>query len=357
MTKETPVKTPKARMSRRRALKFATIGAGAIGAATMAANPAVGAVAVGTSIAEDQGEDRTAEIQTALDEAFESGGGSVLLEEGTFNISSSLIIRANVTLMGCGAGTRIRATGTNFNWMIQLPANSHAASVRSMRIFGANVAGGIQVVTAGGGSFSGQDSYALIENVFLHDLRTNGVRVGFNFDTREVRLHNVVVLRANAGHGIQFNAVDSIISNCTTAGASGSGLLITGGNNRVTGHKSFFCGGSGISITGSRNQLSACQAQDNSIDGFRIEDAQDVCLSACNADSNGFVGFRIRRCEAVAASAITSLSRPGGVGEHVFGVRIQDSSMVRVTGVSRGNATNFGTSGQTNNVDANGLLS
>ena len=346
-------------MSRRRALKFATAGAGAIGVTTLAANPVVAAtatVAGATSIAATQG-DQTAQIQAALDDAFNSGGGSVLLEEGTFNISSSLYVRTHVTLMGSGAGTLIRATGENFNWMIQLPANSHAASVRSLRILGSNRAGGIQVLTSGPGEFSGSDSYALIENVFLHDLRTNGLRVGNGFDTRAIALHNVVVVRANAGHGIQFNAVDSIISNCTTAGASLSGLLISRGNNRVTNHKSFFCGINGIAVTGSRNQLSNCQSQDNSVDGFRIEDAEDVTLSSCMADSNNFVGFRIRRCEGVTASAISSFSRPGGVGEHTFGVRIQDSSMVHVSGVSRNNLTNFGTSGATNNIEDSGLLS
>ena len=87
-------KSPKETMSRRRALKFATAGAGAIGVTTLAAKPVVAATptVAGTSIAETPG-DQTAEIQAALDAAFDSGGdsGLVRLEEGTFNISSPLI--------------------------------------------------------------------------------------------------------------------------------------------------------------------------------------------------------------------------------------------------------------------------
>ena len=96
-------------MSRRKALKFATAGAGAIGVTTLAANPVVAATptVAGTSIAEAPGEDQTAEIQAALDAAFDAGGesGLVRLEEGTFNISSPLIVRTHVTLIGSGAGT------------------------------------------------------------------------------------------------------------------------------------------------------------------------------------------------------------------------------------------------------------
>ena len=351
-------KSPKETMSRRRALKFATAGAGAIGATTLAAKPVVAATptVAGTSIAATPG-DQTAEIQAALDAAFDSSGesGLVRLEEGTFNISSPLIVRTHVTLVGSGAGTRLRATGGNFDWMIQLPANSHAASVRSLRMLGSNAAGGIEVLTSGSGIFSGSDSYALIENVIIHNVRTTGVRVGNGSDTRAIRLHNVVVRSANGGHGIEFDAVDSIISNCETAGASLSGLAVLRANNRVSNHKSFFCDTNGIIVTGSRNQLSNCQSQDNEGDGFLIEDADDVTLSSCMADSNTSVGFRIRRCEGVTASGLLSFSR-GGNSQHTFGVRIQDSSMVHLSGVSRNNLTNFGTSGVINNIEDSGLL-
>ena len=352
--------TPNSAMSRRKALKFATAGAGAIGVTTLAANPVVAATptVAGTSIAEAPGEDQTAEIQAALDAAFDSGGdsGLVRLEEGTFNISSPLIVRTHVTLIGSGAGTRLRATGEDFDWMIQLPANSHAASVRSLRMLGSNTAGGIEVLTSGSGIFSGSDSYALIENVIIHNVRTTGVRVGNGSDTRAIRLHNVVVRSANGGHGIEFDAVDSIISNCETAGASLSGLAVLRANNRVSNHKSFFCDTNGIIVTGSRNQLSNCQSQDNEGDGFLIEDADDVTLSSCIADSNSSVGFRIRRCEGVTASGLLSFTRGGNVSQHTFGVRIQDSSMVHVSGVTRNNLTNFGTSGVTNNIEDSGLL-
>ena len=163
----------------------------------------------------------------------------------------------------------------------------------------------------------------------------------------------MIVLRAQS-IGILFFGVDSIISNCTVAGSGSDGFQIVGANNRLTGCKAFFNTGTGITVTGSRGQLSACQVQDNNGDGFKIENAQDVSLSACGADSNLFVGVRIRNCAGVTFSSASSISRAGRFVQR-FGVRIQDSSNSRITGVSRNNAVNLNVINSPT-VDTTGLL-
>ena len=352
-------------ISRRRALGFAAKSAGVAGAATvaMSVNQAMAAAAPTPddllpnnwfSIAPSQG-DQFSEIQEALDNAEEAGGGVVSLQSGTFQISNTLSIGENVTLMGEGAATRLRAIGS-FIWMVQFPASSFLAALKDIRLFGSGSAGGVNIVTAGTGTFSGNDAYVLIENVSIHDVGLNGVRVGTRnagFGTREVRLHNVIVLRAQS-IGILFFGVDSIISNCTVAGSGWDGFQIVGGNNRLTGCKAFFNTGSGITVTGSRGQLSACQVQDNDGDGFKIDDAQDVSLSACGADSNQFVGVRIRDCAGVTFSSASSISRAGRFVQR-FGVRIQNSSNSRITGVSRNNEINLHVINSPT-VDTTGLL-
>ena len=352
-------------ISRRRALGFAAKSAGVAGAATVAVsvNPAMAAAAPTPddllpnnwfSIAPSQG-DQFPEIQEALDNAEEAGGGVVSLQSGTFQIGNTLFIGENVTLKGEGAATRLRAIGS-FTWMVQFPASAFLAALKDIRLFGAGGAGGVNIVTAGSGTFSGNDSYVLIENVSIHDVGLNGVRVGTSnagFGTREVRLHNVIVLRAQS-IGILFFGVDSIISNCTVAGSGSDGFQIVGGNNRLTGCKAFFNTGSGITVTGNRGQLSACQVQDNSGDGFKIDNAEDVSLSACGADSNRFAGVRIRNCAGVTFSSASSISRAGRF-EQRFGVRIQDSSNSRITGVSRNNAINLNVVNSPT-VDTTGLL-
>ena len=355
-------------ISRRRALGFAAKSAGVAGAAAvaMSVNPAMAAATSSSpkppvapddwiTVASGTGNQAT-EIQEALDMADAQGGGIVYLERGTFRIAQTLTIGENVTLMGAGAATRLQAIGEEFNWMVEFKASSFLAALKDIQVFGANKAGGVNITTAGTGMFSGNDSYVLIENVSVHDVRFNGVRVGApvnGFGTREVRLHNVIVIRTQS-HGILFYGVDSIISNCTVAGSGFDGFHIDGGNNRLTGCKAFFNTGTGITVNGSRSQLSACQAQDNNGDGFKIDNANDVSLSACGADSNQFVGVRIRNCAGVSFSSASSISRAGRFTQR-FGVRIQNSSNSRITGVSRNNETNLDIVASPT-VDTSGLL-
>ena len=349
---------------RREALKLASVGAGAATVATMAITPTIASAAVTTAIDAGGSIDNQPAIQNAIDAAADTpgDGGIVRLEEGNHRLNNPLILREGVTLVGAGSGTRIEA-GADMPFMIELPAQSHTASVRSLRLAGRQRAGGIRILTAGRGVFSGSDSYALVENVFIADTSNHGVQVAREdnnrSDTREIRLHNVVALRPRAGHGIQFNGVDSIITNCTTAGAAtGHGIRVTGANNRITGHKSFFNFRDGLRIEGSRTQLSACQSQDNEGDGIVIEDAADVALSACGIDSNGGSGLRIRGCTAVAASGISVFTRnnPANGVMHDFGVNIPNSNLVTVSGVSRQNRTAPLRVFQSSNIDTSGLL-
>ena len=278
------------------------------------------------------------------------------LENGTFRIGSTLFIGENVTLMGSGAGTMLRATG-GIPWMIHFVPSSFLAALKDIRLFGGAGSGGVLITTAGQGLVSGNDSYVNIENVIIHDVALNGVRVGTptqGFDTRGVVMNNVVVLRAQQ-HGILFFGVDSVFSNCVAAVSGLDGFHIGGGNNRLTGCKAFFNTGSGITVNGSRGQLSACEAQDNEGDGLKIDNANHVALSACLADSNQFVGIRIRNCQSVTFSSATSLSRGGGRFSHRFGVRIQNSSNSRITGVSDNNETNLNIVNSPT-VDVSGLL-
>ena len=361
----------KEKMSRRRALRLAATGAGVASAATvaMSANPALaGATLPGDQIQDvlqaftcgtdwqivSAGDgDRTSDIQNALNRAQNIGGGIVYLEAGEFRISNRLLVGQNVTLMGAGAATVLRATGDSFGWMVQFRTSSFGAALKDMRLLGANRAGGVGIFTVGTGQFSGNDSYVLVENVFIHDTQLHGVQVGTGFGTREVRLHNVVVLRARR-HGILFPGVDSIISNCTAASCDLDGINVVGSNNRLTGCKAFFNRGSGITVAGNRGQLSACQAQDNFGDGFKLDGADDVVLSACGADSNQLAGIRIKDCNGVSFSSASSISRAGSSTQG-FGVRIQNSANCRITGVSRNNAINLNLVSSPT-VDVSGLL-
>ena len=303
-------------------------------------------------------------IQNALNDAENAGGGIVYLEAGVHPVTSKLTMGENIILRGAGANT-VLETRANIGWVIELKPRSQGSAIEDLRIFGlANSynAGGIRVNTQGPSLFSGSDSYVSLRNLFIHNTRKQGVLV--ENGTREARMHNVVVLSSRDEHCIEFNGVDSILSDCTAAsagnghaGPTAHGFLIGGGNNRLTGCKAFYNAGSGFHISGNRGQLSACQAQDNYVDGIRLDNAQDVALSACCADSNQWVGLRIRNSAAVTCDSFSSFSRNGVEFTQNYGIRLQNSTHSRVTGVSRNNNTQLHVDGASApTCDASGVI-
>ena len=124
---------------RREALKFASVGAGAATVAAMAITPTIASAAVTTAIDAGGSIDNQPAIQNAIDAAADTpaDGGIVRLEEGNHRLNRPLILREGVTLVGAGSGTRLEA-GTNIDmpFMIELPARSHTASIRSLHLAG-----------------------------------------------------------------------------------------------------------------------------------------------------------------------------------------------------------------------------
>jgi hypothetical protein len=61
----------------------------------------------------DDGMDDVVELQAAIDEVAASGGGTLRLECGTYELSAPLYLRDSVTLQGCGAKTVLTNEGWN----------------------------------------------------------------------------------------------------------------------------------------------------------------------------------------------------------------------------------------------------
>ena len=360
-------------VGRRKAIRFATAGAGIATAATVvnaAVNPSIVGAQTTTNITQGTG-DRTAEIQAALDQAHNTGGGLVRLEAGNYRISApGLKIGSHTTLQGEGTATILRAADNAFAHVVELRPDSEGSALRDLRVFGANIAGGVGVFTdlnaaqsSGDTPFGGEDSYVLVENVIVHDARTIGVEVGRavnNFHTRAVRLNSVSVLRTRIGSGFLFRGVDSNIVNCFAAntpnGDGTHGFHITGGNNRIVGCKAFFNDIDGFRIEGSRSQITGCESQDNNFDGFRIV-AEDVAMSACTADSNRITGIRLQKCEAITGDSLVGISRGGGRFPQRFGILVSSStSNSRLTGIVRANSVDNLRVNSTQNIDTSGVI-
>lgn len=80
-----------------------------------AARTAIGAERLATFNVKDYGAvgngtaDDTTAIQSAIDAAVAAGGGQVLLDAGTYKVTSSLILGSNVSIIGCGPQSVIKA--------------------------------------------------------------------------------------------------------------------------------------------------------------------------------------------------------------------------------------------------------
>lgn len=117
--------------------------------------------------------------------ALPAGGGTVILSEGTFTFSSSLVIdKANTTLQGQGASTLI-TIGSAVNLAVIDLGNATGTSagmcVRDLRIDG-NSAN--QSTSAANGIRVRSDAtHALIENVTLEDVYNNPVQLATSYAT------------------------------------------------------------------------------------------------------------------------------------------------------------------------------
>ena len=186
-------------------------------------------------------------IQSAIDQVNASGGGTVNLQSGTYTITSSLLMRSNVTLKGAGAGsTTIQNTGASANYtLIIKPAATMAnVTIRDLSLDGRRSAGG------NGLYFEGEDTTNLklinleVRNTThqgVHPKGTNGFTQTNNYvhHSGSISLcHNQYVRRATnvnvsgcrfdaspAGDGAKFTLwTGAVVTNCTATGNFNRGL-------------------------------------------------------------------------------------------------------------------------------------
>jgi len=155
-------------------------------------------------------------------------GGKVKLSEGTFVFNNTLkILRSNVTLEGCGAGTKI---------FLANGANAH-------------------VITVGNGSTA-------LSNIKICNLLIDGNRAN-----QTVRSNGIYF---NGGSG--FLITNSVIENCWITNCYGSGIYINyGNNNSVIGNVCQSNGEYGICLDNSQyNIVAENQVLSNTMEGIYV---------------------------------------------------------------------------------------
>ena len=306
-----------------------------------------------------------AAINSAISAAGAAGGGVVYLPPGTYNLETSITLSDMVTLVGAGSSSVLKLkSGVNAPAVI-VPADVSPVCIADLRVDGhggsqtAASSPGIQVLTDDRATpFGGSDSYSLLRDLFIHDTRGPGVQIkSASNPCREMRIRNVVVLRAGksgdseTNHGFELDMVDSVIVDCTAASCVGMGFLLSRGNNRLIGSKSFYNTEDGFYISGSRNQVTCCQAQDNEGDGFELDTVSDCVVVGCEADSNQWAGVRVRGSTKSVISEFVSVSRSGGRYTQAYGMRVYSTAdYCQLSGVCDSNSTNLRLDGNSNGI-------
>lgn len=254
----------------------------------------------------DGSTDDTSAIQSAINAAFDAGGGIVFFPAGTY-IVGSLTIKNRVWMEGSGHHSTILKLKDNTNGdMITSylatgsEANAQFFAIRNMKLDGnkANQTSGkgiyIQQSSSQTAGDDANDARWLLEHLYIYDFKQHGFEQ--NGSRSEGRLINVHTFICD-GYGFLLGGSDSFLISCN-AGSSGlAGFYISGSSLRLVNCKSWFSGRitaasghgfhlntaspGGVSITNS-------EAQDNKAAGFRMESSSHrITLTGCIADSNG----------------------------------------------------------------------
>lgn len=259
------------------------------------------------------------EINAALVKASRPGDGfggdgriRVQLAGSTFNISSPILLPANVTLSGNGRGTLIQPPSTSDSQDVGaiqlLNTNCHGITIESLTIgrLGASKTNWdmIRLVGAADGNtyeiYTGNDSFATIRDVLTLDTNGKGIQVGGVGGAngyRESQIHDCIIWNSQ-DYGIHvWGGSDAKVRDCVVGGGNNHGIVLGSGNTAVSNCKVYyrgnFSGGvaasHGFYVSSSRCRIVGCEAQDNAGYGFYIT-GDDVVMSGCHSDSNGAGG-------------------------------------------------------------------
>lgn len=187
------------------------------------------------------------QINAAL-AALPDNGGKVYLSEGTFNITSMILVKKDSTsLIGAGVGNRSAAAQGGAGTMIKAATGltgtvilvQNAANdtpVASVTIRDINVDG--NVIGSGVEGIIFKSNQGLLDHVYVHSCTGDGI-VLEGYDGWE--LYDTIVSHClsshNHGHGLNLNtdAADSRVLDCTIYTNSGSGVRVAVGGSQIVG--------------------------------------------------------------------------------------------------------------------------
>ncbi|MDT3401188.1 parallel beta-helix repeat protein [Mucilaginibacter terrae] len=209
-------------------------------------------------------------IQHAIDQVSASGGGTVNLASGTYNITSPLKIKSNVTLNGSGNATTT-INGGNFNVIQQNNEGLTNVTIQNLKVTG------VQSISCYG---------ILIEslNIFHTNVAINNVQVtSVGMGVHLKRVNGVTITNCNfhdnAGPGKEMYFHNLYIRSCQNVNVSSTQV-----NHSTTGNGMNFSYCTSVTV-------SNCTANDNYFRGIRAADSDGFKVKDCTINGNGNVGL------------------------------------------------------------------
>ncbi len=269
------------------------------------------------------------EIQAAID-ALPSGGGKVVLSEGTFNIAASVALVSNIFLMAQGTSTILKPSA-DVDVLIQ-GATTHT----DYHLSSFTIDGDRANRTAGHGILFQGVERCIIENLYIHDCDNDGLTL-FNDASRSV-IRNVTVID-NDEHGIFVDQSDDVrIEGCYAEGNGTDGIRVASGSTRnaddvIISHCTAFnntgfgLAQSATAGTMNRAVISACTSSSNTLEGinFRRVASGSITGNICT-DSDTAEGITVYQSDRVDVNGNNSFANNG------IGISIHDSSQIEVVG-------------------------
>lgn len=232
--------------------------------------------------------------------------GSVQLTGGRFNIGSPILMRTGVMVQGSGWVTELRSVSNSGTGVFTLASVSdHATHVRSLWLNGNAASGGTcdainYDMTASGNTSAypaiNPDSYHVIEDILITAFSSstrNGIKL-WSSGTANNRGNYLrqLQIRDCSGSGIWMStSSDSSIDLVHIGGSTDSGIILAGGNTRVTNAKTFYSNNYGMQITSGRCTVAGFESQDDA-SGVFISGAQAM-VSAMTIDTASTVGLSV----------------------------------------------------------------
>lgn len=261
---------------------------------------------------------------------------TVRLTGGRFNISSPILMRTGIVVEGSGWVTELRSVSNSGTGMFKLAnVSDHATHVRGMWLNGNFASGGacnaIDYDMTSSGSTSlypgiNPDSYHIIEDLLITGFSGTGSRCGVKLwasgtaNNRGNYLRQLQI-RDTGTYGIWLNtSSDNSIDLVHIGGSGDSGIVLAGGNTRVTNAKTFYSDNYGMQITSGRCTITGFESQDDA-SGVLVSGAQTM-IAGMTIDTASTAGLVVSSSTAYLSGVQVYLRGSGRYSTMTTGISI-----------------------------------